>query len=58
MDTAKAVGGFENAVNLKMVPLERLGEPEEVGRLIAWLLSEDSIYVTAELVRIDGGWLG
>ena len=32
-------------------------EPEEAGRLIAYLLSEDSSFINGEVVRIDGGRL-
>ena len=39
------------------VPLARYGQPEEVGELVAWLLSDRSSYVTGQLVGIDGGLL-
>jgi 3-oxoacyl-[acyl-carrier protein] reductase len=35
--------------------LGRLGEPEDVADVIAFLLSEDARYVTGEVVRVDGG---
>jgi 3-oxoacyl-[acyl-carrier protein] reductase len=37
------------------VPLERLGQPEEVAGLVAWLLSDEAPYVTGAIVPIDGG---
>jgi 3-oxoacyl-[acyl-carrier protein] reductase len=40
---------------LRRTPLERLGEPEDIGRLVAFLLSEDSGFITGETVVIDGG---
>ena len=33
----------------------RLGKPEEVGKLVAFLSSDDSSFITGETVRIDGG---
>ena len=36
-------------------PLGRLGKPEEVGKLVAFLASDDSSFITGETVRIDGG---
>lgn len=36
-------------------PLKRLGEPEDVGSLVAFLLSDDSSWITGQLVVVDGG---
>ncbi len=37
------------------VPLRRLGRPEEVAAVIAFLASEEASYVTGEAVVVDGG---
>jgi len=39
----------------KMNPTKRLGLPEEVARLVAFLLSEDCAYVNGQTIAIDGG---
>ncbi len=39
------------------VPLGRLGESEEVGRVIAFLASDDASYVNGEMIEINGGQL-
>lgn len=39
----------------KRILLERLGEPEEVGRVIRFLLSAEASYVTAAEFIVDGG---
>lgn len=36
-------------------PTKRLGLPEEVGRLVVFLLSEDCSYVSGQTIAIDGG---
>jgi 3alpha(or 20beta)-hydroxysteroid dehydrogenase len=41
----------------KLVPLGRIGQPEEVARLALFLTSEDSSYITGQPFVIDGGWL-
>ncbi len=41
---------------LAAIPLRRYGEPEEVGKLIAFLASDDAAYITAQTIVIDGGF--
>ncbi|WP_369357228.1 SDR family NAD(P)-dependent oxidoreductase [Streptomyces sp. cg2] len=41
----------------RLVPLGRIGRPEEVARLALFLSGEDSSYITGQPFVIDGGWL-
>ncbi|MFF3845747.1 SDR family NAD(P)-dependent oxidoreductase [Streptomyces sp. NPDC002328] len=52
-ETAKALDGLYR----KLVPLGRIGRPEEVARLALFLTSDDSSYITGQPFVIDGGWL-
>ena len=36
-------------------PLKRLGEPEDIGALVGFLVSDAASWITGETVRIDGG---
>ncbi|MBB5916266.1 NAD(P)-dependent dehydrogenase (short-subunit alcohol dehydrogenase family) [Nocardia transvalensis] len=38
-------------------PLKRLGTPEDVAALIGFLVSDQSAWITGEVVRVDGGLL-
>lgn len=37
-------------------PLGRIGEPEEVARVIAFLASEDASFITGAAIPVSGGW--
>ncbi len=39
----------------KLVPLKRLGQPEEVAALVGFLFSDKAGYITAQVLGIDGG---
>ena len=47
----------ERVVNgiLARTPLKRLGDPEDIAKLVFFLLSEDSSFITGETIVIDGG---
>lgn len=38
-------------------PLKRLGVPEDVAKLIAFLVSDEAAWITGDCVRVDGGLL-
>ena len=37
------------------IPLQRVGQPEEVAGLIAFLVGEDSSFVSGTSINVDGG---
>ncbi|MCM0605627.1 MAG: 3-oxoacyl-ACP reductase FabG [Xanthomonadaceae bacterium] len=40
---------------LRSIPLERMGEPEEVANAVAFLVGTDSRYITGEVIAVNGG---
>ncbi len=40
---------------LDQIPLGRLGEPEEVAKLTCFLVSDNSGYITGQVININGG---
>lgn len=39
------------------IPMERLGYPEEIGKVVVFLCSEESSYITGEIIKVDGGYI-
>ena len=39
----------------KRHPLQRIGQPEDISSMIAFLLSDDSSWITGQVIGIDGG---
>jgi glucose 1-dehydrogenase len=40
---------------LKLIPYQRIGEPEDVARAVAWMASDAADYVTGTTLVVDGG---
>jgi len=40
---------------LKMVPVGRVGTPEEVAATVAFLVSDDAAYITRQVIGVNGG---
>ncbi len=45
----------ENEAVVGAIPMKRMGKPEDVAYLAAFLASPSSDYITGEVIRIDGG---
>jgi 3-oxoacyl-[acyl-carrier protein] reductase len=40
---------------IQRIPLKRVGNPEEIAALVAYLASDESSYMTGQVLQIDGG---
>ena len=40
---------------LTLIPYGRIGTPEDIGRAVAWLASDDADYVHGQTIYVDGG---
>lgn len=41
---------------LKQIPFRRIGQPKDIANLVKFLVSEDSEYVTGQVIACNGGW--
>ncbi|MEM1517564.1 MAG: SDR family NAD(P)-dependent oxidoreductase [Nitrososphaerota archaeon] len=52
-----AEGSLNLETSLRRIPLGRLGRPGEVAKVAVFLASEDSSYITGQVIVVDGGFL-
>jgi glucose 1-dehydrogenase len=43
------------AALLKLIPYGRIGVPEDIGKVAAWLVSDDADYIHGQTIFVDGG---
>lgn len=51
-----AHGKYDERAIVAMLPMGRMGKPEEIGYGIRWLLSDEASFVTGHILNIDGGF--
>jgi 3-oxoacyl-[acyl-carrier protein] reductase len=54
-DMSKAVRGLAGDQIKKIIPLKRIGKPEEIAQVVVFLASDEASYLTGQVLRVDGG---
>jgi 3-oxoacyl-[acyl-carrier protein] reductase len=49
------IEGLPAAEIAKLIPMQRIGQPEEVAAVVAFLLSDEASYLTAQVISVNGG---
>lgn len=42
---------------LKSIPMNKMGSPEDVANLVKFLVSDESKYITGQVINVDGGMI-
>jgi NAD(P)-dependent dehydrogenase (short-subunit alcohol dehydrogenase family) len=54
--TRKSLGQAGMAELAAQVPARRLGTPQEIAALVAWLAGPENTYISGQNIAIDGGF--
>jgi 3-oxoacyl-[acyl-carrier protein] reductase len=54
-DMSEAVRNKAGDLIKKVIPMRRLGQPEDIARVAVFLASPDSSYITGQVLTVDGG---
>lgn len=54
-DMTKELSDEQKQLMLGAIPLGRLGQPDEIARVVSFLCGDDSSYITGETLHVNGG---
>jgi len=54
-DMSAAVRNKAGDMIKKIIPMKRIGTPEDIAKVAVFLASDDSAYITGQVITVDGG---
>ena len=54
-DMTRGLDDAQKDAMLSIIPLQRLGKPEEIAEVVGFLTSESAAYITGETIHVNGG---
>jgi len=55
-DQPRAAAEESRKQTIAMIPLARMGEPEDIAEAVVFLASDKASYITGQTIIVDGGW--
>ena len=55
--SAMSDAAFDKSAIERLVPMKRVGKPEEVAMLVSFLASDNAAYISGQLISINGGMI-
>jgi len=55
IDTPMTRGIFDADAIAKMIPMKRIGSPDDVAGLVAFLASDEASYISGQIISVNGG---
>jgi 3-oxoacyl-[acyl-carrier protein] reductase len=52
---SKMAEKYQNMI-IEDTPLRRMGQPEEIANVVAFLVSDEASFMTGAMVEVSGGW--
>jgi 3-oxoacyl-[acyl-carrier protein] reductase len=50
-------GSFDSETIARIVPMRRVGTPQEVAALVSFLVGKEAGYITGQIISINGGMI-
>ena len=54
-ETVEVLGEKFKERILGMIPMGYLGDPDDIGHMVAFLASDKARYITGQIIAVDGG---
>lgn len=54
-DMTSSLGDEVNKGILSQIPLGRMGQPEDIAKMVRFIASDEAGYVTGQIIHVDGG---